>query len=104
MDRLSTLERYGVTPSGDVLLSKERTFYDGNAYQGLGHPDATSSIGVTKGNLSCKLVLAFEERRRRLDLPLRLRRQHRPVRPRHTPSPTPTSTSRPSATNTTATA
>ena len=60
MDRLSTLERYGVTPSGDVLLSKERTFYDGNAYQGLGHPDATSSIGVTKGNLSCKLVLAFE--------------------------------------------
>ena len=60
VDRLSTTARYGVTASGDVLLSKERTFYDGNAYQGLGHPDATSSIGVTKGNLSCKLVLAFE--------------------------------------------
>jgi RHS repeat-associated protein len=52
-------ERWGVTGSGDVLLSKLRSFYDGADYQGLGYPGSGTSPGLTKGMLSCQLELCF---------------------------------------------
>ncbi len=55
----SVVEAYGVTGSGDVLLSKTRTFYDGTDNLGLGHPSTASELGVTKGLVSSVLELCF---------------------------------------------
>jgi RHS repeat-associated protein len=53
------VERWAVSGTGDVLLSRELSFYDGDDYEGSGYPNGTSSI--TRGRLSCKLVLALTD-------------------------------------------
>ena len=53
--------RYGLTGSSAVLLARERYFYDGEAYKGLGYPGTGTASRVTRGRLSCKLVLAFTD-------------------------------------------
>lgn len=52
---------YAVTPGGDVLLSRERYFYDGVAEEGLGYPGSGTSPGITRGNLHAHLVLALDD-------------------------------------------
>ena len=61
VDRVATIERYAVTGSGDVLLGRERSYYDGDDYGGLGSPGSASSAGVTRGRLSSRLVLALTD-------------------------------------------
>jgi RHS repeat-associated protein len=55
------VERYGVTADEPALLARERFFYDGEAYKGLGYPGTATTAGLTHGRLSCKLVLAFTD-------------------------------------------
>ena len=55
------IERYGVSGSSDVLLARERYFYDGADYKGLGYPGTATVSAVTRGRLSCKLVLALTD-------------------------------------------
>ncbi|MCB9765461.1 MAG: hypothetical protein H6739_37145 [Alphaproteobacteria bacterium] len=54
------VERYA-PGSPDTLLSREKRFYDGTAYQGLGYPGSGTSAGVTQGKLSGRLVLALTD-------------------------------------------
>lgn len=61
VDRVATVERYAVTTSGEELLSRERSYYDGTAYQGLGYPGSGTSVAVTRGRLSCRLELALTD-------------------------------------------
>lgn len=61
VDRVATVERYAVTSSGDVLLGRERAYYDGDDYEGLGHPGSSTSAGVTRGRLSSRLALALTD-------------------------------------------
>jgi RHS repeat-associated protein len=55
------VERYGVSGSSATLLARERSFYDGEAYMGLGFPGSGTAPGVTRGRLSSRLVWAFTE-------------------------------------------
>ena len=55
------MARYGLTGSSAILLARERYFYDGEAYKGLGYPGTGTTSQVTRGRLSCKLVLAFTD-------------------------------------------
>ncbi|MED5370190.1 MAG: toxin TcdB middle/N-terminal domain-containing protein [Myxococcota bacterium] len=47
--------------SSSSVLAEEQYFYDGDDYEGLGHPSSTSSAAVEKGLLKCKLVLAMDD-------------------------------------------
>ena len=60
-DYPSVVETYGVTLSGDVLLSQEKRFYDGASFVGEGGPGSGTSVAVTRGNLSCRLTLALDD-------------------------------------------
>lgn len=55
------VERFGRSDSTDVLLARERYFYDGEPYQGLGYPGTSTEIAVTRGLLSCKLAWALTD-------------------------------------------
>ena len=60
----SEITRYGVTGSGDVLLSRERFFYDDNGvadYQGLGYPGSSTTVGLTHGQLVCHLMQVIDD-------------------------------------------
>ncbi len=57
----SQIERYGIVNGQSDLLSRERYFYDGEPYQGLGYPGSETVPGVTRGSLSARLVLAFTD-------------------------------------------
>ena len=61
MDRSSEVARYGVDGATETLLAKERRFYDGDDYEGLGYPGSSTTTGVTRGLLSAKLTLAFTD-------------------------------------------
>ena len=56
----SVVEAYGVGSAGDVLLSREKHFYDGSDYEGLGYPGSGTSAAVQVGVLKCRLTLALD--------------------------------------------
>ena len=52
-------KKFGVSESGLTLLSRSRSFYDGEVYKGLGYPGSGTAPGLTRGRLSARLDLAF---------------------------------------------
>lgn len=61
VDRPAVVERWGKVASVDTLLGRERHFYDGDEYEGLGYPGSSTTAAVTRGRLSCTLALAFDD-------------------------------------------
>ena len=55
------VERVGVGGGAETLLARERFFYDGEAYRGLGYPGTATRAAVTRGRLSSRLELAFTD-------------------------------------------
>ena len=62
VDRVSAAASYEIDDAGtEDLIGEELRFYDGDPYQGLGHPASGTEAGVVRGLVSCRLQLAFTD-------------------------------------------
>lgn len=62
VDRVATAQAHEVDGTGaERLVGEERSYYDGTAHLGLGHPDSGTAVAVVRGLLSCRLQLAFHD-------------------------------------------
>lgn len=61
VDRPSLITRFGISGSIEITLAKERRFYDGADYEGLGYPGSSTTAGVGRGRLSARIRRAFTD-------------------------------------------